>query len=170
MNILKELKIVLRDENSNEYFKEGVPSTMSRVDVELNRILGEFNLLSKEEIESLRENISTDMAWLLLSFAENMATYSLRLSKQELFSRGLSALSLVLGILDKREIILIMSLYYDVHKRVGLSFERITYPKDKFNMFVEEFLKRDENDKSLNSMGYIYTKDENGNSIYQRTW
>jgi len=171
MSIFDELKLILRDlENDNEYYKKGIPSTMSKVDVELNRIMHECKLISEEEIETLRENISIDIGWLLLSFAENMATYSLRTSKQDFFTNGLFALSLIFDTIDWREIILIMALFYDVHKRTGLSFEEIARPEDKFKVFIEEFLDREEDNKSLEAMGYILTKDEDGNPIYQRTW
>lgn len=171
MNVLEEFKIILRNlENSNEYYKKGVPRTMSKVDVELNRIMSGCKLLSEEDIETLRKDISTDIGWLLLSFSENMATYSLRSSKQEFLTNGLLALCLIFDTIDWREIILIMSLFYDVHKRIGLSFKEIIHSEDKFKIFVEEFLSREENNKTLESMGYILTKDESDNLIYQRTW
>jgi hypothetical protein len=63
-----------------------------------------------------------------------------------------------------------MSLFYDAHNRKNLSFADITRSEDKFKLFTEEFLSREESNKTLESMGYIFTKDENGNPIYKRTW
>ena len=171
MKILKELEITLKDaKDSGEYWGKGVSSSMMRMDIELNRIIGDYILLSKEEKKSVCNGITTDIAWLLLCFAINMANYSLRFSEQKYFSNGLTALGMVLDILDKREIILIMPLYYDVYKRNGLSFEKILNQNDEFATFVSNFLSRNEDDKSLECMGYILTKDENNNPIYQRTW
>ena len=171
MNILKELKVTLKKaKGSGEYWEKGVPSSMMKMDIELNRIIGEYILLSKEDKKSVCNGVSTDIAWLLLCFAINMATYSLRFSEQKYFSNGLTALSMVLGILDQREIILIMSLYYDVHKRNMLSFEKILNQSEGFATFVKNFLSRNENDKTLECMGYILTIDENNNPVYQRTW
>lgn len=171
MNILKELEITLKEaKDSGEYWEKGAPSSMMKMDIELNRIIVEYNLLSNEEKKSVCKGISTDIAWLLLCFAINMATYSLRFSEQKYFSNGLTALGMVLGILDQREIILIMPLYYDVHKRERLSFERVLNHNDEFASFVKNFLNRNEEDKTLESMGYILTADENNNPIFQRTW
>ena len=171
MNILKELEIMMKEaKDSGEYWKKSVPSSMMKMDIELNRIIGDYILLSKEEKKSVCNGISTDIAWLLLCFAINMATYSLRFSEQKYFSNGLTALGMVLGILDQREIILIMPLYYDVHKRNRLSFEKILSQNDEFATFIRNFQSRNENDKTLECMGYILTIDENNNPIYQRTW
>lgn len=114
--------------------------------------------------------ISTDIAWLLLCFAINMATYSLRLSEQKYFSNGLIALGMVLGNLDRREIMVVMPLYYNVSKQKKLSFEKVLNLNDEFAALVKNFLSRNEEDKTLESMGYILVKDENSNLIYQRTW
>lgn len=171
MNILKELEITLKEaKDSGEYCEKGVPASMMKMDIALNRIIGDYILLSKEEKKLVCNGISTNIAWLLLCFAINMATYSLRFSEQKYFSSGLTALGMVLGILDQREIILIMPLYYDVHKRKGLSFEEILKQNDEFATFVRNFLSRNEEDKTLECMGYILTTDENNNPIYQRTW
>lgn len=171
MNILKELEITLKEaKQSGEYWEKGVPSSMMKVDIALNRIVGDYILLSKEERKSVCNGISTDIGWMLLCFSINMATYSHRVSEQKYFTNGLTALGMVLGILDQREIILIMPLYYDVHKRNGLSFEKVLIQNNEFASFIKNFLNRNEEDKTLESMGYILTTDENNNPIYQRTW
>lgn len=171
MHLLKEIETILVEaKNSGEYWEKGVPGSMMKMDIALNRIIGDYILLSKEEKKSVCNGVSTDIAWLLLSFAINMATYSLRFSEQKYFFSGLTALGMVLGILDQREIILILPLYYDVHKRNGLSFEKILNPNDEFATFVRNFLSRSEEDKTLECMGYILAIDENNNPIYQRTW
>jgi hypothetical protein len=39
-----------------------------------------------------------------------------------------------------------------------------------FSKFIEDFIKREENDKSLESMGYVLEEDESNNPVYKRTW
>lgn len=168
MEILKELEVLLNF--SNIYYKKGVPSIMSVIDVEINTIMNNCKLISKDKVKILQQKITSDIGWLLLSFAENMASYSLRTSKQELFTNGLLALSLIFDTIDWREIILIMTLFYDVHKRIGLSFEGNTYFESRYNLFLEEFLNREESNKTIESMGYILMEDENANLTYQRIW
>lgn len=171
MQSLKELEdILVEAKKSGEYWEVKIPISMMKMDVELNRIIDKYDILSIEEKKLIRNGISTDIAWLLLGFAINMATYTLRLSEQKYFSNGLIALGMVLGILDQREIILIMSLYYDVSKRNKMSFDKIISQNDEFATFVKNYLNRNEEDKTLESTGYILTKDENNNLIYKRTW
>ncbi len=171
MNIIKEIEITLDEaKNSGEYWEKNIPSSMMRMDIELNKIIENYVTLSKEEKKIVYNDISTDIAWSLLCFAMNMATYSLRFSEQRYFTNGLLALGMILSILDQREILLIMPLYYDVSKRNKLSFEKIIAQNDDFTDFVKKFLNRKEEDKTLECMGYILTKDENNNLIYKRTW
>lgn len=171
MNILKELEIIMKEaKESGEYCEKGVPSSMMKTDVELNRVIDDYILLSKEERKSVCKSVSIDIAWLLLCFAIKMATYSLRLSEQRYFSNGLTALGIVLGIMDQREILLIIPLYYDASKQKGLSFAKILNQNDEFSAFVRSFLSRNEDDKTLECMGYKLVLDENNNPIYQRTW
>lgn len=171
MNILKGLEITLNEaKDSGEYLEKGAPQSMMKMDIEINRIIEDYVLLSKEERKSVCKDISTDIAWMLLYFAVKMATYSLRFSEQKYFSNGLTAISLVFGMLDQRDILLVMPLYYDVHKRNGLSFKNMLTQNDELTTFVSNFLRRNEEDKTLECMGYILTKDDKNNPIYQRTW
>ncbi|MDR2157095.1 MAG: hypothetical protein LBO81_04890 [Clostridiales Family XIII bacterium] len=171
MHIISELKLNLKKAKDNgEYWMKDIPGSMLKMDIELNRITAAYVSLSKEDKLSVCNGISIDIAWLLLCFAINMATYSLRSSNQQYFSNGLTALSMVLGVLDQREILLIMPLYYDVHKRRGLSFESVLNCNDAFSKLVRSFLNRDENDKILECMGYTLIIDENNNPTYQRNW
>lgn len=171
MNISKELDNILKEaKDSGEYWKKGVPNAMMKMDNEINIIIEKYIQLSEEEKKHIKKEISTDIAWLLLYFSINMATYSLRFSEQKYFSNGLIALGIVFGLLDQREIILVMPLYYDVHKQKSLSFEIVLAQQNEFSTFVLNFLSRNEEDKTLECMGYVITKDCNNNPIYQRTW
>ena len=77
---------------------------------------------------------------------------------------------MIFDILDTREILLIMPLYYDVSKQNKLSFAEILNMNNDFAIFVKNFLRREEENKTLKCRGYILSKDENNNPIYQRTW
>ena len=110
------------------------------------------------------------MAWLLLSFGIRMATYSLRLENQRYFTNGLLAISLTVEVLDKRELLIILPLYFDVQSKTNLSFDEILEKNNEFSFILKNFNNRDEKDKSLECMGYVLDFDENNNPIYQRTW
>ncbi len=171
IKFFEEFNITVEDAKRNgDYWETKAPSSMSRMNVELNEIIGEYLISTNEERAKIHSEISNELAWSLLAFAENMATYSLRFEEQEIFNNGLFALGLTFGVLDTREILLIMSLYYDVSQKTKLSLDNVLKQNNSFSVFVSDFLNREEEKKSLKCMGYILTKDENGNLLYQRTW
>ena len=62
------------------------------------------------------------------------------------------------------------SLYCDVQKKHGLSFDEILRQNNDFSSVLRDFINRNEKDKSLECMGYVLEVDENNNPIYRRTW
>ena len=121
----------------------------------INTILDYYIDINQDERNRIRESITIEMAWLLLCFGIRMATYSLRLSDQKYFTNGLLAISMMVGILGKREILLILPLYYDAQKKNAFSFAGLIKQNSSFTSLLEEFLIRDEIDKSLECMGYV---------------
>ena len=171
MSVINDIEKILEDaKNDGDYWEKKVPVKMSKMNVELNEVVDSFSVLRGEDKTAVHDSISNHVAWSLLAFAENMATYSLRLNEQRFFTNGLSALGMVMGILDTREILLIMPLYYDVSIRCNLSFSAVLNQKDEFAAFVKAFLDRDEVNKTLKCMGYIFSEDDNNYPIYRRTW
>jgi len=140
------------------------------VDKIVNEVLNYYISISQDEQDRIHKLITVEMAWLLLCFGIRMATYSLRLSNQKYFTNGLFAIGMTLGILDRRELLLILPLYYDAQKKNGLSFDEILKQKNEFASMLEDFFKRNEKDKTLECMGYDLKVDENNNPIYLRIW
>ena len=136
----------------------------------VNEVLNYYISISQDEQDRIHKLITVEMAWLLLCFGIRMATYSLRLSNQKYFTNGLFAIGMTLGILDRRELLLILPLYYDAQKKNGLSFDEILKQKNEFASMLEDFFKRNEKDKTLECMGYDLKVDENNNPIYLRIW
>lgn len=171
MNNVKQLYDLLKIiENEDDYCEEYVPESIKETDIKLNKLIENYSILSIEEKNIVRNSLSIKNAWILLCFSINMATYALRLSKERYFINGLTALAMIIGILDIREIILVMPLFYDVSKKNNFSFTKILAQQDSFSDFVKLFLNRREEDKSLECMGYILTRDKNNNLFYKRTW
>jgi hypothetical protein len=170
MDILKQLEDILQEAKDNsEHWLKGVPSPMMKMDIAINRIMAEFILLSKEDQKILVKELSNELAWLLLDFSINMATYSLRFSDQKIFTNGLTALGMAFEVLDHREILLVLSLYYNASKK-GLSFESTLHQENAYAVLVHDFINRSEEDKTLESMGYSIMMDENKAPYYKRTW
>ena len=89
---------------------------------------------------------------------------------QRYFTNGLLAISMTIGVLDLRDLLVVLPLYCDVQKKNNLSFDAILKQDYKFTPILRDFINRDEIDKSLKCMGYFLEIDANGNSTYQRAW
>ena len=118
-----------------------------------------------------KKHFSSEMADYLLEFGIRMATYSLRLSSQKYFINGLFALNMAYEkIYDHRDLLVILPLYIDVQKKNNFSFYEVLKQNDEFSSELNDFINRDEKDKSLECMGYILGIDKNNNPIYKKTW
>lgn len=170
MDIIQELSFVLKETKDNEYNVNFLPTNMMKIDRETNEIIDYYKNINKEEQNRLCTFITVDLAWVLLCFAIRMATYSLRLSSQKYFTNGLYALSMTLGKLDKRELLVVLPLYYEVQKRNSWSFNEFLKQNDDFSSMLSNFICRREEDKSLECMGYILEVDENNNKVFRRSW
>jgi len=170
MDIIKKMECILEDSKNSSYIVKDIPVQLLEIDKIINEILDFCKGLSQGEQDLIYKSVTVEMAWLLICFGIRMATYSLRLSNQRYFTNGLFAISMTLGIVDRRDILLILPLYYDVQKKNGLSFNDILKQNNAFISILKDFLNRDEKDKSLECMGYVLGIDENNNPIYQRTW
>jgi len=170
MDIIISLTSVLEELKKSKYIVKSIPVQLLETDKKINEILDYCINTSLYEIAQIHKLITIDMAWLLLGFGIRMATYSLRLSNQKYFTNGLFAISMTLGILDIRDILVVLPLYCDAQKKNKLSFKEILKQNNEFSSILEAFINRDEKDKSLECMGYVIEIDENSNPTYQRIW
>ena len=83
-----------------------------------------------------------------------MATYSLRLSEQRYFTNGLIALGLASRSIDLRDVLRLLALYWDVHKRNGLNFKEVLSQNNDFSHILNKFIEREKPDKSLKCMAF----------------
>ena len=158
ININYELEIIQKKFVINNPSNMVIPILMSETDEEINEVMD--RILSSKKLGNLR--VSNEVAWLLMGFGFNMATYSLRKAEQRYFNNGLIAIGIASRIIDLRDCIRLLSLYWDVFKQKGLSFELVISQKSDFSKIIEKFLERKENDKSLVCMGFILSgKGEN---------
>ena len=170
MDIIAELKYVLEASKNNQNTDNSIPAQLSDIDEKINEILDYWTNVNQEERGQILKFITVDIAWFLFCFGIKMATYSLRLSNQRYFTNGLLAIGMTLGILDTRDIWVILPLFCDAQKKTGLSFDEILGQNSDFSSELKDFINRDEKDKTLECMGYILDVDENNNPTYKRTW
>lgn len=96
-----------------------------------------------------------------------MAIYSLRSAEEMYFINGLVALSMTYQILDGRELLRVLTLFYDVSNKHKFTFDKMLKHNGNFTEFLINFLKRPEEAKTIECMGFIITKDKNNNIIYK---
>jgi hypothetical protein len=170
MDIVEQWESVLEKLQDNQYVVKDVPIQLSEIDREINETFDSFSRIDQDGQSLICQRVTVEMAWLFLCFGIRMATYALRLSSQKYFTNGLLAIGMTLGMLDEREMLVILPLYCDVQKKTGLSFDEVLKRNNAFSSVLKNFMNRDEKDRSLECMGYILEIDENDNPTYQRTW
>jgi len=172
---LNEPDVELNDKELKEFFDEmrkenteyKIPIEMSITDIDINNVIERYLLLSKKEKSKVR--ISDDIAGLMLGFGDNMATYALRLGEQKYFTHGLIALGWASKI-DVRDVLVVLAAYWDVHKRKKLSFQTaIEQCDEKFSIVLQQFIAREEADKSLECME-LELIGEGDNIQYKYRW
>ncbi|NMC57346.1 MAG: hypothetical protein GYA50_09020 [Eubacteriaceae bacterium] len=168
MNILQDLDNVLFIAKENgEYLVKDIPDKPLNMDLEINNIIEKYQCLSWEEKHFINNNISINLAWNLLSYSYKMAIYSLRSAEEMYFINGLVALSMTYQILDGRELLRVLTLFYDVSNKHKFTFDKMLKHNGSFTEFLINFLKRPEEAKTIECMGFIITKDKNNNIIYK---
>lgn len=168
MNILQELDNVLIVAKENgEYFVNYVSIKPLNMDLEINNIIEKYQCLTQEEKLFINNNICISLAWNLLSYSYKMAIYALRLTEKRYFINGLAALNMIYKILDGRELLRVLTLFYDVSKKHKFTFDEILKNNNEFKEFLVNFLNRPEEAKTIECMGFIITKDGNNNLIYK---
>ena len=170
MDINKDLTPVLEKLKNTQYSVNEVPSKLSDIDKSISKIIDSCIKANQYEQKRINKSITIEAAWWLLCFGIRMATYALRFSSQEYFTHGLYAIGMTLGVLDEREILLVLPLYCDVQKKNELSFENILQHNNEFSLMLKNFMNRSKEDKSIECMGYVLRIDENNNPTYQRAW
>jgi hypothetical protein len=130
--------------------------------------------LNEEERKKLGKNVRRKHKFVFLAFAERMASLAIRAKSQEPLMLAMTAMFLQIGIGDVREDILILTLIYTAAHKLGLDPRSVFMGSARqFGLNdtsgLEAFLTRSDEDKSLDSMGYVEGTDEDG-FRFVRTW
>lgn len=167
MSIIINLESILSKVKEIGYWKLAIPS---KLDYEILKNIESYRKLIKSEKDILKNDMTIEATRLLLYFSERMATFALRSNDQNIFNNGLYALDVTCGKLDLSEILINLSLYYDVTKKNSLTFDEFIKSKEDLTGILLSFLGRKDDDKSIESMGYVVEADEMNQLIYKRTW
>ncbi len=163
------LNALLKGALESEYYQQPIPS---EVDEGINNILASLSTSDLAGRELIADGVAGDEARVLGLFAERMASLAVRENSIEPVKQGLLALLLYARTEDPRDVLLVLSLLHDaVIKTSGT-------PKSIFAEassiigdagYLNDFLNRSNEDKSIDAMGYKESKNEEG-FLYVRTW
>jgi len=168
MDIINRLSsaLIIYDQDDPLENKRIIPAQLSEADKIVNETIDYYRNTQQNERDKIHKLITEKIALFLLHFGIRMATYSLRLSSQRYFTNGLLAISLTLNTLDERDLLIVLPLYCDAQNKNSLSFDEVLKQDNKFSLVLKRFIDRDEEDKSLNCMGWTLGFDDNHNLTY----
>lgn len=143
-------------------------------DDQISSLIEEWKCLDALERTEASCSVTEDQAATLLAYSERMATLAVRVRSRDVILLGLLALGIDGWRSDWRENTLVLCLHFDASKRIGTAPESTFRDAARFlsprvAQALQEFLKRSEEDRSLEAMGYKVGMDRDG-FRYQRTW
>jgi hypothetical protein len=158
----------LKGENNRDYGLAPVPDSRDEKIAQLVRTWVGLNEEGRREVQSL---LSRQQSFVLQTFAERMASSSVRERNPESLLLGLLALGIEGGKSDWRENYLVVPLHYDAAQRIGANpipiFENvINLVGGTFAEYLRKFL---QNPCPIEDMGYRIDPGSDG-FRYQRTW
>ncbi len=168
-NILNSLIALLKLALDSAYYQQSIPG---KFDEEISDIIADLSGRDNKEVEIIANSISGDHGRVLGLFSERMASLAIRQNSIDPVKRGLFALLIYARTEDPRDVLLVLSLLHDAILKVGQN------PKVVFNeantylnasSLLNDFLKRSEEDKSIDAMGYKESSNDEG-FLYARTW
>jgi hypothetical protein len=159
----------LKTKNNIGAGKLRIPSPLDEL---TSKIVQSFVRAAHHEREAIESLLSDEHAFVLLGFAERMATLSVRRGSEQFLREGLAALVLEGGKFDIREDILAMAPLYDAARRLGLDAEQLfleiaSLSDNRVSRVLRHYPLRPEHAKSLEAMRYEVGSDEDG-FLYRR--
>jgi len=168
-NILNSLIALLKLALNSAYYQQSIPG---KFDEEISDIIVDLSGRDNKEVEIIASGVSGDDGRVLGLFAERMASLAVRQNSIEPVKRGLFALLIYARSEDPRDVLLVLSLLHDAVLKVGYTPQKVfddVSASINVGAILNEFLKRSEDDKSIDAMGYKESKNEGG-FLYVRTW
>jgi hypothetical protein len=120
----------------------GIPLEIEPKDAGINEIISALFALSAEKRQKFQHLIRRETGKGLFDFGINMALYAMRSASQEHFTNGLRALGLSLEVMYADSIMNSFVLYWDVHKKHGLTFDTALRDGGESAQLLEDFLKK----------------------------
>lgn len=157
---------------ASEYTHGYGPSPLpSQIDEEIESLV---DALAEDDNAETPPDMNETHGFVLLAYAERMASLAVRESCVDALSKGLAALGIASRLIYVKEALPVLTLMHNSASKLGVDptnlFSTLALREgDELQVFVDSFLNRSAEDRSIQAMGYIEGKDEGG-FRYARTW
>lgn len=127
-----------------------------------------------EDESSTALDMTETHGFVFLAYAERMASLAVRENSVGILSKGMAALGVASKLVYVKETLPILALMHNSACKLGVDpaelFSDLGLREgDELKMYVDSFLNRSAEDRSIQSMGYVEGEDEGG-FRYTRTW
>lgn len=144
------------------------------IDDDIHDILLPFFRNGQGNGNAWTSHITERHGFVLMAYAERMASRAIRESRKDLLFESLSALALATPVVYIKEAIPIVGLILHSAHKLGVSpqdllMDRKRIPSMVVDNLIMEYEERQEEDRSIEAMGYIEGVDADG-FRYVRTW
>jgi hypothetical protein len=169
IDILATLLEVLKKALVSAYYKQPIPS---EIDKKITEVLASLGSCDEKQFNAIVDRVVGDNSRVLGLYAERMASLAVREKNPERVKQGLLGLLIYSRTEDPRDVLLVLTLLHDAVVKLGKN------PKEVFGemsavvgstSLLNDFLTRDEEDKSIDAMGYEESTCDEG-FLYKRTW
>lgn len=112
--------------------------------------------------------------FVLMAYAERMASLAVRETSGDILSKGMTALGIASRLVYVKEALPVLALMHNSAIKLGVDptklFSALALNEgDELKSYVDSFLNRSAEDRSVQAMGYVESEDEGG-FRYARTW
>jgi hypothetical protein len=160
----------LGSDSTDGYGPSPIPSPL---DEAVRRLLDFVSRTDDAAVAVIIPSLTEQHGFVLVGFAERMAAYAVRTGQERYIHEGLTALGLASLLLCYNEVLPALSLLYRSTQKIGsdanVAFATTILADVRFQSFASDFLRRGEQDRSIEAMGYVESQDQDG-FRYSRTW
>jgi len=171
MKQVEDVLMLLASDSTNCYGPRPIPDA---IDDDVRDLLRSIEDSTPETREALVSVMTERHGFVLLAFAERMASHAVRTHDTQFIRQGLQAAAIGSQSVYFKESVPALCLLYQSAVKLGCSGEillgEVDCPESPlFETMLHAFPMRTEEDRSIESMGYIESFDHDG-FRYHRTW
>lgn len=158
----------LASEYTHGYGPTPIPN---QIDKEIEFLI---DAVTKDTEAKILPEMNETHGFVLLAYAERMASLAVRENDVDILSRGLTSLSIASKLVYIKEVLPVLALLYHSASKLGIDLLELLSAlnlddDDELTPYIKRFPNRSTEDRSIQAMGYV-EGDDGGGFRYVRTW